>query len=707
MKHNEGLISECLARVLISPEFERAGRLRSFLEYVVQETLAGRGGEIKEYSVGVAVYKKPHDFDPRTDAVVRVGATKLRARLETYYSGNGKADLIRISIPKGAYEPAFVEQHTEEPRPRPVRWPGIAAIVLVLGVLGTALYSRGTRERSLPARLTKVASEAAKESSPSFSPDGSAIAFSGEMHAPGNEDIYIRKLGSDSMLRLTSDPARDSQPAWSPDGGTVAFIRNEGYGGAVYLVASTGGPERKLAHVNMGGLAWTADGKYLAALHRPSQLDLPTQLLIDVSTGATRPLTATPTGWIDYAVRFSPDGKSAAMIRCRSYSRCDLYVGELRKDYTIIEPMRRLTRLNSVLQGAAWTGDSRTILFVSGYYTDYKLYRIDAQSPDALPQRIAGVPSIPHYPSIPLRGPGSMSSVAFRTSSSDENLWAALIPEPGRVPLPPRPIASSPRSEWQPELSPDGAHLVFLSDREGSMQIWISKADGSDPHPLPKQHCTVTLYPHWSPDGEEIVFACFTQTDEGEDRAIYTMKRDGTYFLRVSPPGMQATEPSWSRDGKWIYYGATMAPPQHQIWKSRRGGGSAVQVTKSGGYRAIEAGGVLYYTATGNGVWAVSVEGGEERKVLPEAHDNAWHPWKGGILFTTRVDGKPGYGKELAHWNATTGVIRKLGPLPHPDLLLFTVNPAGTEIIYHRTDRQMQEIVFLDNYQVEASGRGR
>jgi len=701
MTNREDRLAAALSHVLISAEFERAGRLRSFLEYVVREALAGRGGELKEYTIGVAVYKKPPDFDPRTDAVVRVGATKLRARLDTYYTGSGKADLVRISIPKGAYAPVFEEREEEKLRPTRRRWPVIAAAVFAAGALGTGLYSRSTRQPALEPKLIQVTSYPGFEADPSFSPDGASIAFSGDVHSKGNEDIYVQNIGSDSVTRLTSDPARDSRPAWSPDGQFVAFIRNEGYGGAVYLVPSTGGPEQKLTHVNEGGLAWTPDGKYLAARHRSSQMEAPAQLLIDVATGATRPLTKTPGNRIDYTVRFSPDGKSAVMSRCLSFSRCDLYVGQLRSDYTIVEPMRRLTRFNNIIQGAAWTGDSRSILFSAGYYNNYSLYRIDARAADAQPQKVAGVPQVPRLPSVPLRGPGSVSRVALEVSSVDENLWTAPIPQPGRAAAPPRQIRSSPGSDWQPELSPDGKHLVFLSDRDGELKVWTSAADGSDARALPKHSCALVLHPHWSPDGQDMVFDCFIETDEGEDRAIHTMRRDGSYFLRVSPPGLKAVEPSWSRDGKWIYYAATTTTHHHQLWKSPRGGGPPIQITKAGGFRGIEAHGVIYYTNTGDGVWAVSPEGGEERKVLPEAHDAAWHPVKDGILFTTRVNGKPGVGKELAHWNASTGAIRKLGPLPHPDLQAFTVNAAGTEIIYHRTDRHIQDIVVLENYKVD------
>ena len=75
----------------------------------MEETLEGRAGEIKEYVIGVAVYRK-RDFDPRIDSTVRVEASRLRRRLAKYYDDEGKHDAIIISVPKGGYVP-IIEFH--------------------------------------------------------------------------------------------------------------------------------------------------------------------------------------------------------------------------------------------------------------------------------------------------------------------------------------------------------------------------------------------------------------------------------------------------------------------------------------------------------------------------------------------------------------------------------------------------------------------
>ncbi len=84
-----------------------AARTRRFLTYIVEETLAGRTEGIKESLIGLEVFDRAADFDPKLDTVVRVEAGKLRKRLEEYYSGEGVRDALRIEVPKGGYVPVF------------------------------------------------------------------------------------------------------------------------------------------------------------------------------------------------------------------------------------------------------------------------------------------------------------------------------------------------------------------------------------------------------------------------------------------------------------------------------------------------------------------------------------------------------------------------------------------------------------------------
>src|ERR1051326_527403 len=96
-----------LNRILASKVFRQADRLKRFLAFIVEETLAGRGERLKEFVVGVEVFGKNNWFDPRNDPIVRVQARRLRSQLASYYRDEGAGDELIIELPKGGYDPVF------------------------------------------------------------------------------------------------------------------------------------------------------------------------------------------------------------------------------------------------------------------------------------------------------------------------------------------------------------------------------------------------------------------------------------------------------------------------------------------------------------------------------------------------------------------------------------------------------------------------
>jgi TolB-like protein len=110
-EHQVGLeaIRTQLQRILASRTFADTDRLRRLLQFLVEEAICGRGGELKEYLVGVEVFARPESFDPRSDSIVRVQARNLRKLLAQYYASEGSGDRVLISIPKGSYAPVFAQ----------------------------------------------------------------------------------------------------------------------------------------------------------------------------------------------------------------------------------------------------------------------------------------------------------------------------------------------------------------------------------------------------------------------------------------------------------------------------------------------------------------------------------------------------------------------------------------------------------------------
>jgi hypothetical protein len=102
------LVREQLARMLESTPFVQSPRRQRFLEYVVHETLAGRGERLKGYSIALEVFGRPETFDPVADPIVRIEAGRLREKLRRYYDTDGWNDPVRIELPRGTYMPRIM-----------------------------------------------------------------------------------------------------------------------------------------------------------------------------------------------------------------------------------------------------------------------------------------------------------------------------------------------------------------------------------------------------------------------------------------------------------------------------------------------------------------------------------------------------------------------------------------------------------------------
>lgn len=102
--------------ILADPLFSETTRMKRFLRYIVDETLNGRAGLLKGYSIGLEVFDKPDNFDPQVNTIVRVQAGQLRRRLDRYYAGTGRNDSVRIMVPKGNYIPHFEIRGDDRPQ---------------------------------------------------------------------------------------------------------------------------------------------------------------------------------------------------------------------------------------------------------------------------------------------------------------------------------------------------------------------------------------------------------------------------------------------------------------------------------------------------------------------------------------------------------------------------------------------------------------
>ncbi len=110
-------IEQELGRVLASSAFSRQRRLSRLLKHLVEHTLRGKEDCLKETLLGIEVFDRGRDFDPKVDPIVRIDARRLRARLTQYYADEGVTDPVLIVLEPGSYIPSFCRREEQKTKP--------------------------------------------------------------------------------------------------------------------------------------------------------------------------------------------------------------------------------------------------------------------------------------------------------------------------------------------------------------------------------------------------------------------------------------------------------------------------------------------------------------------------------------------------------------------------------------------------------------
>ena len=576
-----------------------------------------------------------------------------------------------------------------------VVWAAAGAIVLSMAAL--AIWRQSYVSQPAAPTLyapVPVTSYPGNQLSPSFSPDGSQIAFAWNGLAEDNFDIYVKLIGAGAALRLTTDPAFDFGPRWSPDGRWIAFVRiaDKTDSFSVILIPALGGQERRLGtfHNNANGaslalesLCWTRDSKALVVSAaespgRPNRL-----VLVPLESGEPKVLTHPgPESFGDGLPAMAGDGRQLLFLRETNFS--ELFVLPLSAMMEAEGDPRRVDEQQRNVTAADWLPDSREIVLASSTNSISTLFRICTRH-GAEERAIQGTGSSAHSPTVSLRG----NRLAYVTGAADANFWAVDLAT--RTASLDRPLSSSFRDVF-PQFSPDGKRVAFYSTRSGTSQIWTANRDGSEAAALTSMGGTTTASPRWSPDGQQIVF----DSDTGGTFHIYVIGQDGG-----QPRRMTAGESyfgSWSRDGRWIYFTSNRSGTE-QVWKVPAQGGDPVQVTHAGGSGALESpdGKTLYYVKRdGNGgLWKMPVAGGQEAPVVPDVYRVNYAVTDKGIYFTPHIGGD--YTSSVDFLSFATGTVTQVVKTRPLDLGLG-VSPDGRTLLYSQIDQTSSNIMLVENF---------
>jgi Tol biopolymer transport system component len=566
-------------------------------------------------------------------------------------------------------------------------WVAAGVMGALAVVAGGLLLWRSRRPEPPAPYLVPLTSTPGEKMSPTFSPDGTQIAFAWNGEKGDNWDIYVKMIGSVELHRLTTDPAVDSHPSWSPDGRQIAFVRVSAGSpaGRIHVISPLGGSDRKLSGQPIVDeqLSWSSDGRWLATGGAYTATDIRGIRLIEVSTGEARAVTSPGGSTYHTQPAFSHDGRHLAYFSCVRRVSCQVEVVELGTDSLPKGEARRLTRKSINPGGLAWARDGRSIIFTD-ITAGRRIWRVGIAG-DA-PRRVEAAGFMAYRPATA----AALDRLAFVRRGSFSRIYRF---EPGR---PSEPVAPSSSMDWFPALSPDGRRVAFQSGRGGeSEEIWLAAADGGNPTQLTRGPGLWQGSPRWSPDGRRIAF---DSLDEDGQWDVWTIDADGGPPRRLTSNPADDGVPSWSRDGRFVYFSSNRTGAD-AIWRVPATGGTEEQVTDAGGGKSQEApDGKTLFVQRSSGerepVLAVPLAGGPARTVTDCAAQNGFAVGTLGVYHVGCVDSGDA---PLFVWDPAVGRDRPLGTLERSYGQL-TVSADGKTILFTGQGGEGWDLVLIENF---------
>ncbi len=590
----------------------------------------------------------------------------------------------------------------------------VASLIVFLGAI--ALFRRPAAIDSPPLRVVPLTRLAGRESWPTFAPDGDQVAFAWSGERYDNTDIYVTLIGSTDVHRLTTDPADDFAPAWSPDGRRIAFLRRSGNSARIHVTSALGGPDAKLGDFPVGvpeidgeligaQITWSPDGRSIVAGRDPRVgTSVPAGLyVIPVDGEDPRPITRLQPPAIDLDPAFSADGRRLAYLSCSSGSgrslswlwpdQCAVRIMDVDGNGIPASASRALTTQPVKPSGLAWNRDGTSIIFVYGGPGPFHLWRVGTDQRHREERIDIAGPQV-EYPAAN----GSHDRLVFAQFQWDRHLYRF---NEGRAA---EQVAPSSTFEQDPGLSPDGRWTAFVSGRSGNAALWVASADGSNARQVTHDARQYPGSPAWSPDGTVIAFDSVEVA--GIDSArIWMVDAEGGAPRQLTTGSGDQAVPTWSRDGKWIYY-SSQSQGTRNIWRVRTSGGTAPEpVTRTGsGFVAHEfADGtsLLYQPDSADSpLLLMPLTGGAApRRLVDCVRAAAFAPAGRAIVYVPCASGSS---PPLHALDPVSGKDRVLGTLEHfpqgVTHLNLAVTPDLKAIVFKGIVRASGDLMLIENF---------
>ena len=605
------------------------------------------------------------------------------------------------------------DAHAARPRSPTRRWLAAGAIALCAGGIGAWLMLRPRETPPPAAHIVALTTTAGAEVMPTLSPDGQEVAFAwnGERaDGGGDRDLWLKIIGGGQEVRqVTSGPDDDVSPSWSPDGSRIAFLRIAADSptsaeAGVYVVSPLGGAPRRIggAPALPSQLSWSRDSRFVVAMSlRRSQNGSPESgglQRVAVDGSGSGPLTTPDHTEYHMQPAVSADGRWLAYAACpnRTSPQCDVQVVAVGADGTTTGAAARLTHHQAAIHGITWTPDGRSLvyavspMFVFGSGMGSQLWRVP-HARGSPPERIEAA----HLGAFAPAAVSGHARLAFAQDRLDFDILR-FVPPDGETPV----VASS-FVDYAPSFSPDGRHIAFESSRSGEAEeIWMASPDGSNAVQLTggavdwRGEPRWRGNPNWSPDGRRIVF---TSRGDAGTSDVWTVDIEGGRLTRLTNDPPVDAIPTWSPDGRWIYYRQDRTDGS-DIVRVAATGGVPERVTRHGAlYGVLSADGTtLFYSKPGrtSALYAMRIGGVEQTLVdcaLPRAIAT-----RGDSLYYVGCGGDR---LSLYQRHVVTGKTRTLGSVNAAGCCLgLAVSPDGKTILFARTVTAGADLLLIEDF---------
>jgi Tol biopolymer transport system component/DNA-binding winged helix-turn-helix (wHTH) protein len=489
---------------------------------------------------------------------------------------------IRPAVAVAETEPQTVHPILERKtasRWEPAAW--ILALSLVALMGAYAWWNRRSHAAAVAPGPVPFTAYTGLEVAPSFSPDGSQIAFSWTEDRTLPSDgynLYVKAVGNENAVRLTNHPSRWISSAWSPDGSQIAIHRVSDLDSGLYLVPARGGPERKMratyaANSADAAISWSPDGQSIAFSDSPSPEGKRRLQIFSMATSESTQIPHDENCKEEQIPAFSHDGKQLAYICSVGWEEYGVAVLDLQQD----KP-RILKTFRGWARGLLWARNDKFLIFSESQVGD------EHPSLRELHVADAGVRPLEYgqgaeWPALSPRG----DRLAYDTyTDGHNNIWRLDLTN---LQTPPVELISSTREQYFARYSPDGTRIAFTSTRGGDNQVWMSNAEGKDLVQLTTMG-EPSGSPSWSPDGTRIAF----DSRKNGRADIYLMDLQERIPHKLNLTNVEEPSvPSWSRDGKWIYFIAGGGPNGARIYRAAPEGGDATPLSTTSGYGPVES----------------------------------------------------------------------------------------------------------------------